>query len=117
MHKICGLGILIKNTLCESVRIRSFSGPYFPAFGRMRENTDRKNPKYELFSVIVAYNSLYQKVLRRKFATLINPFSINVPFIYPLETSENLRYSDVFRTYRSGTLVENGLILFSIARQ
>ena len=102
MHKICGLGILIKNTLCESVRIRSFSGPFFP---------------HSFHAVIVAYNSLYQKVLRRKFATLINPFSINVPFLYPLETSENLRYSEVFRRYRSGTLVENGLILFSIARQ
>ena len=32
----------------KSVRIRSFSGPHFPAFGlntevRMRENTDQKN--------------------------------------------------------------------------
>ena len=89
--------------------------PHSDRSGKMRTG---KNPTTNSFHVvIVAYNLLYQKVLRRKFATLINPFSINVPFLYPLETSENLRYSEVFRRYRSGTLVENGLILFSIARQ
>ena len=36
----------------------------------------------------------------------INPFSTNVRLLYPLK---NLRFSDVFREYRSGTLVENGL--------
>ena len=41
----------------------------------------------------------------------INPFSTNVPLLYPLKTSENLRFSDVFRGYRSGTLVKNGLRL------
>ena len=40
---------------------------------------------------------------------MINPFSINVPLLYPLKTSENLRFSDVFRGYRSRTLFENGL--------
>ena len=40
---------------------------------------------------------------------LLNPFSTNVPLLYPLKTSENQRFSDVFRGYRSGTLVENGL--------
>ena len=39
----------------------------------------------------------------------INPFSINVPLLYPLKTSENRGFSYVFRGYRSGTLVENGL--------
>ena len=48
----------------KSVRIRSFPGPYFPAFGlnmeryevsppysfRIRENTDKKNSKYGHFS-------------------------------------------------------------------
>ena len=40
----------------------------------------------------------------------INPFSTNVPSLYPLKTSKNRRFSDGFRGYRSGTLVENGLI-------
>ena len=39
----------------------------------------------------------------------INPFSTKVPLLYPLKTSENRRFLDVFRGYRSGTLVENGL--------
>ena len=39
----------------------------------------------------------------------INPFSTNVPLLYPLKTSENRRLFDVFRGYRNGTLVENGL--------
>ena len=47
---------LVSNTKC--VRIRSYSGPYFPATGlnterygaQMRENTDQNNPKYGHFS-------------------------------------------------------------------
>ena len=39
----------------------------------------------------------------------IKPFSSNVPLLHPLKTSENLRFSDVFRGYKIGTLVENGL--------
>ena len=42
---------------------------------------------------------------------VINPFSTSVGLLYPLKTSKNLRSSDVFRGYRSGTLVENQLIL------
>ena len=41
---------------------------------------------------------------------MVNPFSTNVPLLYPLKTSENFRFSDVFRGYRSGTLVEMGLL-------
>ena len=37
--------------------------------------------------------------------TYLSPFSTNVPLLYPLKR----RFSDVFRGYRSGTLVENGL--------
>ena len=40
----------------------------------------------------------------------LNSFSTNVPLLYPLKTSENWRFFDVFRGYRSGTLVENGLM-------
>ena len=60
----------------KSVRIRSFSGPYFPAFGlnterysvlcispysvRMRENTEQKNSEYGHFSRSNYFNH-YQK--------------------------------------------------------
>ena len=41
---------------------------------------------------------------------MVNPFSTNIPLPYPLKTSENLAFSDIFRVYRSGTLLENRLI-------
>ena len=37
----------------------------------------------------------------------INPLEANVPFLYPLKTSENQRFSDVFRGYRN--VAYNGL--------
>ena len=40
-----------------------------------------------------------------------NAFSTNVPLLKPLKTSENWKLPDVFREYRSGTFVENGLIV------
>ena len=48
------------------------------------------------------------------FSWLFNPFLTNLPLLYLLETSENRRFSDVFRGYGSETLVENGLMLASI---
>ena len=38
-----------------------------------------------------------------------NSFYSNIPYLYPLQTSENLSFSDVFRGYRYGILVGNGL--------
>ena len=46
----------------------------------------------------------------------INPFSTNVPHLYPLQISENQRSSDVFRGHRSRTLVENGLNEYTFGR-
>ena len=43
------------------------------------------------------------------FAKKINPLQANVPFLYPLKTSENQKFSDIFRGYRKGTLAWNGL--------
>ena len=43
--------------------------------------------------------------------TLINPFPTSCSPLYPTKTSENWRFSDVFRGNRNGALVENGLIL------
>ena len=41
---------------------------------------------------------------------ILTHFQPIVPLLYPLKTSEKLGYSDVFWGYRSGTLVENGLM-------
>ena len=38
----------------------------------------------------------------------LNPFSTNVPLLYPLKTTENLRVFYVFKGYKSRTLVGNG---------
>ena len=43
------------------------------------------------------------------FLFLFNPFSTNDPLLYPLKATENLRFSDVFRWYRMGTIAEDGL--------
>ena len=40
---------------------------------------------------------------------LINPFQADIPFLYPLKTSENRRFCDFLRGYRKGTLARNGL--------
>ena len=53
---------------------------------------------------------LYYWDLRHERINHVNPFSSNVPLLYPQKTSENRRFSNVLRGYRSGTLVENGLI-------
>ena len=59
--------------------------------------------------------------LSRIYLQVINPFLINIPLLYPLKTSKKQRFSDVFRGYRSGTLVENGVVfkndLFLSARK
>ena len=47
--------------------------------------------------------------LKKTSRDFLDPFSTNVPLLYPLKTSVNQRFSGVFRSYRSGTLVENGL--------
>ena len=39
----------------------------------------------------------------------MNPFDGNVPFLYPLATSENQRVSDIFRECRNGTFTRNDL--------
>ena len=52
----------------------------------------------------------------KKKQTSINPFQPMFHFYTPLKTSENRRFSDVFREYRSGILVENVLnISYSVS--
>ena len=41
---------------------------------------------------------------------MVNPFSTNIPLLYPLKTLENWRISDVFRGHRKRTSFENGLM-------
>ena len=50
----------------------------------------------------------FSKNAAEKTPTKLNPFQANVPFLYPLRTSKSVCFSDVFRGYRSGDLVEIG---------
>ena len=43
------------------------------------------------------------------YGVVFNPSSTNL-LLFPSKTSENLWFSDIFRGYRSGTLVENGIM-------
>ena len=45
---------------------------------------------------------------------LLKLIQVNVPFLSPLETSENLGFSDVFSGYRKVTLAWNGLIILQV---
>ena len=49
------------------------------------------------------------RILSAPLIIMVNPFSTNIPLLYLLKTSENLRFSNVVRRYRSEILVENGL--------
>ena len=46
----------------------------------------------------------------------MNPFLVNVPILYPLETPGNQKASSVFRGYKMGIMARKGLIKFIIAR-
>ena len=54
----------------------------------------------------VILNSVYVELS----IVVLNLFSTNVPLLYPLKKSENWRFSDVVRDYRSGTLGEDGFM-------
>ena len=51
---------------------------------------------------------MFMKVMFRKY-NLLNPFLLNVSFLYILKTLENKRFSGMFRRYKKGTLRRNGL--------
>ena len=48
-------------------------------------------------------------VLVQSLGSILTYFRLMFHFFNPLKTSESQRFSDVFRGYGSGTLVENGL--------
>ena len=66
---------------------------------------------FQLFNIFINFNAMYKldPVLN------INPLSTNAPLLYPLKTSENWRFSNVSKGYRSRTLVENGFNMIRIS--
>ena len=49
-------------------------------------------------------------IMPETFEALINPLLLDVPFLYPLKISGNLRFSDILRGYKKGTPGSNGFI-------
>ena len=95
MHFYGDTGII---TVCESARIRGFSGPHFFAFGL---NTDPKNSEYGHFSRSGCHCS--PEIM------LMNPFDTTDLFLYPLKQLENKRCFDVFTGYIKKLMTINGL--------
>ena len=63
----------------------------------------------KFFTENFLYSSSNDTVILLIPCLILNPFPTNVPLLCPLKTSENRRFSDVFRGHRSGALVENRL--------
>ena len=98
------LSTLAHYTVCFYVLKRSYHSQLHLFITNMfpGESAVRKCSLEGYFEIVV---NLRKKVLSQSSFHLINPFYANVPFLYPLKTSENLWFSDVFRGYRNGTLV------------
>ena len=79
-----------------------FSGLYFPVFGLIYSVNLRVQSKYKKIrtrksSVFGHFSRTVNPFVRQ---ALINPFHSTGLFLHPLKTSENQRFSDVFRGYR-----------------
>ena len=64
----------------------------------------------KIFSMQLLFLGALSSVQLKSFFPKINPFHVNVPFLYHLKTSENLWSSDVFRGYRNCKFTSNGFI-------
>ena len=63
--------------------------------------------KFDKFDTIIKNTfakNFYEKLNFISESVVINPFKVNTPFLYPLKTSENFCFLDVFKGNRSGTL-------------
>ena len=65
------------------------------------EYTDKNCELEEKYNSVSELLLLFLLDLFYLFVIVINRFSTNLTFLYPLKTSESRRFSDVFRGYRS----------------
>ena len=101
---------------CEKiVCIRSFSGPYFHAFGlnteRYRESLHIQSEcgKIRTRNILNTYN-FYDVHC----PLIINSFMANIFISYPLKAVENARFSGVFSRFKMRTLTRYGLVKITI---
>ena len=58
--------------------------------------------------------SPYELLTENFMKNTINPFHATDLFLYSLKTSENWRFSDVFKGYRNKTIARNGLTTLTL---
>ena len=75
------------------------------------ENVPKNSSHFISITSMITHDS-HEPYLLQNLLKGINPFSTSVSLPYPLKKSSNIRFSYVFRGYRSGILVENVLITF-----
>ena len=100
---------IASNHCVKSVQIHEvISGTYFPVFNRNTGKYTAEITPYldPFYAVETASNIL------RIMASFINPFYTADLLWYPLKTSENLWFSDVFRGYQKRSVAWNGLTTF-----
>ena len=68
----------------------------------------------KIFKNDLVYRTTPEAPLKHLVKYFINPFVPNVPFLYPLKTSENLWFSNVFRGYQKRSV---GVLMFSRDRK
>ena len=78
-------------------------------FAIQRNEINSRCKEYFSVSRYILLKSIILILADLGFLNLTNPFSTNVPLLYPLKTSESQRFSDVFRGYGSVSLIENEL--------
>ena len=66
-----------------------------------------------IFQVLIFQKDVFFKNFLKLPELFLNPLTPNVPFLYPLKTSENHTFSDAFRKYKLGKLDINGLTHFN----
>ena len=73
----------------------------------LQKNYNQLHSNIYIKTFISALEKSYSQISETSI-NFLKSFQANVPFLYPLKTSENLWFSDVCRGYRNGTLASNG---------
>ena len=61
-------------------------------------------------SISLSNSAEFQHIFNQRSTSIPPEITTNIPLLYPLKPSENLRFSDVSSGYRNETLVGNGLV-------
>ena len=108
MYWFTGILTLIVNVTCcmiKCVTLLLHSLKHLPPVKHQHKNTFKIYLIYINLQARIYYYSIiliYQKIV-------INPVHVTGLFLYPLKTSENQRFSYIFRGYRKRPVAKNGL--------